>query len=260
MKALSRYAELKRKGVDTVRFIITENYDDMSIKAAQETAKFLIEMPNLVLGLSTGGTPIGTYKELIKLHEQEGLDFSGVTTFNLDEYVGLDPFHIQSYHRYTWDNFLSHVNIKEENVHIPPGVFQNSKQVLKEYDDKLAAAGGIDVQILGIGGNGHIGFNEPSEVLHAHTHVANLTEETIQDNARFFTHEQEVPKQAIAMGVGDILKAKHIILIASGEEKAEAIKHTFSSRITTTWPSSLLQLHPSLTIVIDRDAAKFLAQ
>ncbi|NGY70106.1 glucosamine-6-phosphate deaminase [Priestia megaterium] len=241
-----------------MRFIVTENYEEMSYIAAQETAKFIRENPKLVLGLSTGGTPLGTYQELIKLHEKEKLDFSQVVTFNLDEYIGLEPNHPQSYTRYTWDNFLSKVNIQKQNVHIPPGIFNDDKQVLKEYDQKMLEAGGIDVQVLGVGGNGHIGFNEPSELLNSHTHIASLTDKTIKDNARFFSNIEEVPRKAIAMGVGSILKAKHIIFIANGSEKADAVKKTFNGRITTDCPSSLLQLHANLTVILDKKAAKLL--
>ncbi|MGG3557868.1 glucosamine-6-phosphate deaminase [Peribacillus frigoritolerans] len=241
-----------------MRLIVTENYEEMSYFAAQETAKFIKENPELVLGLSTGGTPLGTYQELIKLHENENLDFSKITTFNLDEYIGLEPKHPQSYTRYTWDNFLSKVNIQKQNVHIPPGIFIDEKQVLKEYDEKILELNGIDVQILGVGRNGHIGFNEPNQFLHPNTHIVNLTDETIKDNSRFFLNIDEVPKQAIAMGVGSILRAKHIIFIASGDEKAEPVRKTFNEKITTHCPSSLLQLHANLTVILDKKAARLL--
>ncbi|WP_163536320.1 glucosamine-6-phosphate deaminase [Gracilibacillus sp. YIM 98692] len=240
------------------KWIVTKDYHEMSQKAAKEVSHKIKEQPNLVLGLSTGGTPVGTYQTFIELHKESDLDFSRVTTFNLDEYVGLSEDHPQSYTYYMWNNLFSEVNIDKNNIHIPSGIFEDENQVLREYDQKLAEAGSIDVMILGIGGNGHIGFNEPNEELKAGTHIASLTEETIQANARFFQDINEVPKQAVAMGVGDILQSKEIILIASGKEKAESIRATFNGKITLQHPSSLLQLHNNVTIIIDEEAASLL--
>lgn len=246
------------RDVPLMKIIRTENYEEMSYMAAVETAKCIKENPELVLGLSTGGTPLGTYKNLIQLYEEGKVDFSNVTTFNLDEYIGLEPEHFQSYTYYTWENFLKYVNIKAEQVHIPLGIFENEDQAVKEYNEKLIKANGIDVQILGVGRNGHIGFNEPQDYLHGATHIAKLTKETIRDNARFFSNIEGVPKKAIAMGVGDILKARHIIFIASGHEKAEAVYQTLHGHITTRCPSSLLQLHPNVTVIVDKEAAALL--
>lgn len=235
-----------------LQVFVTENYEDMSVKAAEEIAKQLIEKPNSVLGLATGSTPLGLYEKLI----QQKLDFQAVKTFNLDEYVGLAPDHEQSYSYYMWHHFFSKINIEKSNVNIPPGIFTDEQAVTEDYENRIHEAGGIDIQVLGIGHNGHIGFNEPNSSLNACTHIVQLAQQTIQANARFFSSMEEVPKRAITMGMGSILKARKIILLASGEEKAEAINKTLNGNIDTSFPASFLQLHPNVTLIVDKAAAE----
>lgn len=238
---------------------VAEDYKEMSAMGASEIAKQIIENPKLALGLSAGSTPIGTYQELIKLHETEKLDFSQITTFNLDEYVGLESDHPQSFAHYMWNKFLSKVNIQQENVHFPSGILNETDQTIKEYEQKIKEVNGIDIQILGVGQNGHIGFNEPNRFLNKNTHIETLTDETIKSNARFFNEINVVPKKAITMGIGNILETRKIIFMAYGSEKAYAVKKTLNGKITTEYPSSFLQLHPDVTVILDKEAAKFLS-
>ena len=238
-----------------MRLMITESYEELSKAAAEEFAKVIKEKPNAVLGLATGGSPVGMYKELIKMYEKNELDFSKVTTVNLDEYIGLNPEHNQSYRHFMNENLFNHININIANTFVPNGLADNLEVECKEYDKKIMELGGIDIQLLGVGNNGHIAFNEPDEQLSAGTHVISLTENTIEANSRFFENINDVPKKAITMGLGGIMKAKKIILIASGESKAEAIKGLFSGKITTDNPASMLQMHRDVTVVVDKAAA-----
>lgn len=239
-----------------MKVIIEKDYDSMSKKAAGLVRDEIEEKPNLILGLATGSTPIGMYKELIRMHKNEGLDFSKVKTFNLDEYIGLAPEHPNSYHTYMEENLFKHINIKEENTHIPDGKAEDTKKYCKEYDEKIEKLGGIDLQILGIGENGHIAFNEPAEKLTLGTHVTDLAESTIKANARFFDSIDEVPKTSITMGLGSIMKAKKIILLANGKNKAGVIKELLKKEyITTSIPATMLLLHPDVTVILDEDAA-----
>ncbi|WP_188698621.1 glucosamine-6-phosphate deaminase [Pullulanibacillus camelliae] len=240
--------------------IVTAHYEEMSQLAADQVAAFLIKKTNAVLGLATGGTPLGMYDRLIQMYHQGKVDFSHVTTFNLDEYIGLSKDHPQSYAYYMWHHLFSHVNVHQENVHIPPGVFEKQEQVQRDYEQAIERAGGIDLQILGIGENGHIGFNEPGMDLEVATHVVPLTEKTIQANARFFTSIDEVPRRAVTLGMGKIMQAKHILLLASGKEKARAIAQTVNGHIDPRIPSSFLQLHPHVTMIIDKEAAQELQE
>jgi glucosamine-6-phosphate deaminase len=242
-----------------IRLVITDDYLEMSRQAAEWVAREITTKPGLVLGLATGSTPLGMYKELIEMYRNGRIDFSQVTTFNLDEYVGLDPEHPQSYHAYMWKNFFSHININKEQVNIPPGKFGNGADVCSRYDEKIKQSGGIDLQILGIGRNGHIGFNEPDSSLSLKTHIVNLAPETIEANSRFFQQKEEVPKQAITMGLGSIMEAKAILLLANGRDKAAAIEKTLMGKVSTQTPSSLLQLHPNVTMIVDKEAARFVA-
>jgi len=214
--------------------------------------------PNCVLGLATGSTPLGTYRHLIGMHREEGLDFLRVTTFNLDEYLGLDPNHSQSYHRFMKDNFFDHVNIDPSKTHIPNGLAEDLKAECERYEKMIRDAGGIDLQLLGLGRDGHIGFNEPSSSLASRTRVKTLTEETVRDNARFFETEEEVPRFALTMGVGTIMEAREIVLLASGENKAEAVRATIEGPVSAEFTASVLQLHPKVTIVTDEEAASLL--
>ena len=241
-----------------MKLIITKNYEELSRAAAEEFAKVINKNPNAVLGLATGGSPVGMYKELIKMYQNNEVDFSKVTTINLDEYVGLNPEHEQSYRYFMNENLFKHINVDITKTFVPNGLAEDLAAQCKEYDEKIKELGGIDVQLLGIGNNGHIAFNEPDTELSAGTHVISLTQNTIEANARFFDNIDDVPKTAITMGVGGIMKAKKIILIASGESKAEAIKGIFSGKITTENPASMLQMHRDAVVIVDKDAAKLL--
>ena len=243
-----------------MRLMITESYEELSKAAAEEFAKVIKEKPNAVLGLATGGSPVGMYKELIKMYENKELDFSKITTFNLDEYYNLPAENNQSYHYFMYDNLFNHININIANTFVPNGLADNLEVECKEYDKKIMELGGIDIQLLGVGNNGHIAFNEPDEQLSAGTHVISLTENTIEANSRFFENINDVPKKAITMGLGGIMKAKKIILIASGESKAEAIKGLFSGKITTDNPASMLQMHRDVTVIVDKEAAKLIKE
>jgi glucosamine-6-phosphate deaminase len=235
--------------------IITKDYDEMSRLAAEIIAEQVVRKPNCVLGLATGGTPVGTYKELIRRHKEGKLDFSKVITFNLDEYVGLPTTHDQSYHYFMHDNLFNHVNVNPVNVHVPSGMARDFEEFCKWYEDEIDKAGGIDLQLLGIGGDGHIAFNEPGSSLASRTRLKTLTEETIKDNARFFKNEKEVPRFAITMGVGTILEAKKLLLIANGEKKAKTVGEFIEGPVTAQVTASALQLHPNAVVVLDEAAA-----
>ncbi len=230
------------------------DYNELSIKAAVLATAQISRKKNTVLGLPTGQTPMGMYQELIKKFQKREIDFSQVLTFNLDEYYGLSPEHPQSYNYYMWQTFFKYINIKKENVFLPDGITKNVQEECKYYESLIEEKGGIDLQFLGIGNNGHIGFNEPSIVLNSKTHLVNLSQATIQANSRFFDNIEEVPRQALTMGIGTILKAKKIILLASGQEKAPAIAKTIRGKVSTEVPASLLQLHRDVTIIVDVDA------
>ncbi|MCI9303766.1 glucosamine-6-phosphate deaminase [Clostridium sp.] len=241
-----------------MRLIITKNYEELSKVAAEEFAKVIKEKPNAVLGLATGGSPAGMYKEIIKMYKNNEVDFSNVTTVNLDEYVGLNPEHEQSYRHFMNENLFNHVNINIQRTFVPNGLAEDLEEECKEYDNKIKELGGVDIQLLGVGNNGHIAFNEPDDTLSVGTSVVTLTQNTIEANARFFDNIVEVPRQAISMGLGGIMKAKKIVLIASGESKAEAIKGLISGKITTDNPATMLQMHRDVTIIVDKEAAKFI--
>ena len=241
-----------------MKLIVTKNYEELSKVAADEFAKVIIEKPEAVLGLATGGSPVGMYKELIAKCKNNELDFSKCTSINLDEYIGLNPEHEQSYRNFMNTNLFNHINIDKAKTFVPNGLAENLEEECKNYDKKIEELGGIDVQLLGIGNNGHIAFNEPGEELSAGTHIISLTESTIEANARFFDSIDEVPRKALTMGLGGIMKAKKIILIASGEGKAEAIKGLFSGKITTENPASMLQMHRDVTVIVDKEAAKLI--
>lgn len=226
-----------------MKLIVTKNYEELSKVAAKEMADIIKSNPKAVLGLATGGSPIGMYKELIRMNKESEIDFSQITTVNLDEYVGLSGEHNQSYRYFMNENLFNHININKENTFVPNGLAENIEEECQNYDKKIAELGGTDVQLLGIGNNGHIAFNEPDNFLVAGTHLTNLTQNTIEANARFFDSIDEVPTTALTMGLGGIMKSKKIIVIASGKGKAEAVKEMLSGKINTNMPASMLQMH-----------------
>ncbi len=237
---------------------IVDDYHKMSAKAARIVADQLIRKKNTVLGLATGSTTEGMYRELVKMNRQNIIDFGNVTTFNLDEYIGLNPDHPQSYHYYMHHHLFDHVNIPAERIYIPAGNGEDIERICRDYDQKIKVAGGIDLQILGIGVNGHIGFNEPAGKLKTETHLVDLSAETIRANSRFFDSADAVPRRAITMGMGSIMHARTIMLLAGGKSKAGAIRKTVNGEITTTVPASLLQLHRKFILIVDREAASLL--
>lgn len=241
-----------------MRIFIEKNYRSMSKKAALLVASQITLKPNSVLGLATGGTPLGMYRELVKMYNRNEVDFSEVSTFNLDEYFGLSPDNPASYNYYMNENFFKYVNLLSSRTHLLNGMASDTQKECKEYEEKIRQSGGIDLQVLGVGSNGHIGFNEPGERLSVKTKLVELTEETIRANSRFFNSQDEVPGKAITVGMATILKARRIILLASGKNKAEAIKKTISGYVDTETPSSLLQTHPEAVLIIDEDAASLL--
>lgn len=230
------------------------DYADMSRKAARIIASQVTLKPHCVLGLATGSTPIGTYKELIRFHLEEELDFSNVTTVNLDEYYGLSPEHEQSYRYFMRQNLFDHINIPPENTHIPDGLTRDVARTCAEYDSMVSSLGGTDIQLLGIGDNGHIAFNEPHSFFFAQTHLVDLDEDTIKANARFFASEADVPRQAITMGMRSIFSAKLILLLASGPNKASAIARMIKGPIDPQLPASILQLHPNVVVIAEKEA------
>ena len=240
--------------------VVRESPEDMSKLSAEMIADVIRRKPRAILGLATGSTPLGTYKELIRLHKQEGLDFSRVTTFNLDEYVGLLHDHPQSYHYFMWENLFKQININAKNVHIPDGTAKDIPGFCRWYEEEIVKAGGLDVQLLGIGSNGHIAFNEPGSSLGSRTRVKTLDDRTRQDNARFFRNLDEVPKYAITMGIGTIMDSRQLILLANGAGKAEAIYKTCEGPITAMVPATIVQLHPKATIIVDKAAASKLTR
>jgi len=238
-----------------MQVIIKETYEEMSVEAGKIIKDAIHLKPNLVLGLATGSTPIGTYKELIRMHEAGELDFSKVVTFNLDEYVGLPSTHNQSYHYFMHENLFNDINIAPANVHVPSGVVKDFKAYCQWYEDEIAKVGGVDLQVLGIGSDGHIGFNEPGTSLASRTMIVTLTEETLSDNARFFDRSEDVPRFAITMGVGTIMEAKHCLLVANGEKKADPVAALVEGPITSQVTASALQMHPNATVIVDEAAA-----
>ena len=235
--------------------IIQKNYEQISKVAAQIVVDVLNAKPNAVLGMATGSTPLGLYQELVRLHKAGDLDFTRVTTFNLDEYVGLPVSHPQSYHYFMHENFFKHVNIQPQNINIPSGTTDNYPAFCEWYEQRITECGGIDLQILGIGSDGHIAFNEPTSSMASRTRLKTLAKQTIDDNARFFDKREDVPVYAITMGVGTILDARKLILLASGKSKASATAQTIEGPITSMVTASAMQLHRDAKVLIDEDAA-----
>ncbi|NCB91143.1 MAG: glucosamine-6-phosphate deaminase [Clostridia bacterium] len=241
-----------------MRIIITKDYDDMSRKAANIISAQIITKPDCVLGLATGSTPIGTYDKLIEWYKKGDLDFSEVSTVNLDEYRGLDHDNDQSYYYFMMNHLFKHVNINLDQTHVPDGTEPDSDKACTDYEAIVKSYGGMDLQLLGLGHNGHIGFNEPADEFPKFTHCVDLTESTIQANARFFEKMEDVPTQAYTMGVGTIMQARRILLVASGKDKAEIVKKAFFGPVLPQVPASILQLHSDVTIVIDEATASLL--
>src|SRR5207247_9894777 len=234
---------------------IFKTYEEMSRAAAMAVVDMLNTKPNAVLGMATGSTPLGLYQELVRLHKTEQLDFSRVTTFNLDEYVGLNVNHPQSYHYFMHEHFFRHVNIPPHNINIPSGTTSNYAAFCEWYERRIAECGGIDLQILGIGTDGHIAFNEPTSSLSSRTRLKTLSKQTIDDNARFFERREDVPVYAITMGVGTILEARQLVLVASGKTKAKAIAGAVEGPVTSMVTARALQLHRDAIVIVDEEGA-----
>ena len=236
-----------------MKFITVESYEKMSRSAANIISAQVIIKPDCVLGLATGSSPLGTYRQLVEWYRKGDIDFSGVTTVNLDEYIGLNGQNPQSYRYFMNQNLFSQVNIPLKNTFVPNGCAPNPADECEAYDRKIERLGGIDLQLLGIGLDGHIGFNEPDDYFVKNTHVVDLHESTVAANARFFKTKAEVPRQAITMGMISIMQAKKILLIASGPEKSEILNQAFYGPITPKIPASILQLHPDITIIYSKN-------
>lgn len=237
-----------------MEFIKVKNYDEMSEKACEILVDRMSKLQQPVIGLATGSTPEGLYKLLIDKYKKGELDFSNTVTFNLDEYVGLDDDDPNSYHYFMNDKLFNHINIPAENIHVPSGVAENIQQECLDYESAMKVAGQIDVQLLGIGQNGHIGFNEPGTAFDSRTHLVDLDESTIQTNARFFDSIEDVPTKAVSMGIGTILESKEVLMVISGASKQEAVKHLLSGEITEDVPASALHKHPNVTVIVDEAA------
>ncbi len=239
-----------------MEIIIKPDADAMSLEAARIVAHAVRARENPVLGLATGSTPLGMYRELVRMHREEGLDFSSTVTFNLDEYVGLPVEHSQSYHHYMHEHFFSRVAVKCS--HLPDGLAPDVDAHCRAYEDAIRAAGGIDVQVLGIGHDGHIGFNEPTSSLGSRTRIKTLTRDTIEANARFFDDPARVPHHVITMGVGTIMESRHLLVLASGRSKARIVAQAVEGPVTSMVPASALQFHAKCSLILDEDAASAL--
>ncbi len=237
-----------------MRIIVAENYEGMSRQAANILSSHVVLKPNCVLGLATGSTPIGTYQELIKRYNEGDLDFSQVKTVNLDEYVGLEPTHDQSYRYFMQTQLFDHINVKPENTNVPCGMAEDIEAECARYNEVIRSMGGVDVQVLGMGHNGHIGFNEPAEEFEKETHQVELAESTIEANARFYSNRDEVPRKAVTMGIQSIMQARQILVVVSGEGKADIVERAFRGPVTPAVPASILQMHPDVILVGDKAA------
>ena len=242
----------------TPTVMVCDDAQTASLQAAELFADAIRARPQIVLGLATGGTPVPMYKQLIRLHREEGLDFSQVRSFNLDEYIGLPPEHPQNFRVFMQDHLFDHINIPPGNTLVPDGRASDIAAQLVDYEAAIKAAGGIDLQLLGLGHNGHIAFNEPGSAADSRTRVVELTPETIENNARFFTSMDEVPRTAITMGIGTILAAKRIVMLAFGQQKAAAVHRALQGEVSTECPASFLQTHRDVTFILDQAAASLL--
>lgn len=239
------------------KIVVCQDDDAASIKVAEIIADAIRANTRIVLGLATGGTPVDAYRELARMHQQEGLDFSEVTSFNLDEYIGLGPGHPQSFRYFMQQHLFDHVNIRK--THVPDGLATDIAGHSAAYEEDIRGAGGIELQLLGIGSNGHIAFNEPGSAVDSRTRAIDLTPDTISKNSRFFPSIDDVPRRAITMGIGTILEARRIVLMATGKGKAAAVRRAIEEDPDVSQPASLLQCHRDVTFVLDRDAASELA-
>ena len=243
-----------------MRVIITKDYDEMSVWAANYVAKRIIDFKPtaerpFVLGCPTGSSPLGLYQHLVKLNKSGVLSFQNVVTFNMDEYVGLDVNHPESYHSFMWNNFFNHIDIKKENVHILDGNAKDLNAECAHYEEMIAAAGGVELFMGGVGPDGHIAFNEPGSSLASRTRIKTLTTNTIQANCRFFDNdESKVPKQALTVGVGTVMDAREVLIVCNGHGKARALQHAIEGGVSQEWTISALQLHPHAIIVCDEAA------
>lgn len=243
-----------------MKIIEAKDYQDLSRKAANIISAQVIIKPTSVLGLATGSSPIGTYKQLIEWYNKGDIDFSQVRTVNLDEYKGLEPGNSQSYYYFMYENFFKHINIDLKNVHIPNGLEEDVTKECQRYDQIISSLGGIDLQLLGLGNNGHIGFNEPYESFNRTTHCVELAQSTIDANARFFETREEIPRYAYTMGIGNIMSADKILLIVSGKGKSQILKEVVEGPILPSVPASILQLHKDVTVIADQEALSLLAK
>ncbi|MFD0828951.1 glucosamine-6-phosphate deaminase [Neobacillus sp. M.A.Huq-85] len=237
-----------------MKIIEVKDYQQMSERAAEYIMEKVLDHPSITLGLATGGTPTGTYQNLIKDHQKNGTSYQHVTTFNLDEYIGLAGTDKNSYRYYMDENLFNHIDIKKANTFVPIGNGRNIEEECNRYEDLLAGHGGIDLQVLGIGSNGHIGFNEPGTSFQSKTHIVNLAPSTIEANARFFNRPEEVPTQAITMGISTIMKSKEILLLVSGDSKRDAMYQLIHTELNENFPASVLKNHPCVTIIADEAA------
>ncbi len=237
-----------------MRIVRAKDYNDMSRKAANILSAQVIMKPNCVLGLATGSTPVGTYAQLVEWYNKGDLDFSNVTTVNLDEYRGLNRENDQSYYYFMNEHLFGKVNVNHERTFLPDGTEKDSEKACADYNQIIEDVGGVDLQLLGLGHNGHIGFNEPGDVFKAKTHCVDLTETTIKANQRFFASIDDVPRQAYTMGIQTIMQARKILVVVSGEDKAGIVKEAFFGPITPRVQASVLQLHPDVTVVADEAA------
>lgn len=237
-----------------MRIVETKDYNDMSRKAANIISAQMILKPDSVLGLATGSSPIGTYDQLVDWYDKGDLDFSQVRSVNLDEYRGLDHENDQSYYYFMHKHLFDRVNINIENTNVPDGTEPDAEKECKRYEELIRSYGGVDLQLLGLGHNGHIGFNEPAASFAPETHCVDLTESTIEANKRFFASADDVPRQAYTMGIGTIMRARKILVVVSGEDKAEIVAKAFFGEVTPEVPASILQFHPDVTIVADAAA------
>jgi glucosamine-6-phosphate deaminase len=243
-----------------VEVLIFDEKESASQYAAKIFAKQMREKSDTVICLATGSTPLLLYAELRRQHEEEGLDFSVITSFNLDEYVGLESDHPSSYRYFMQQALFDHVNMKSDRVHLPNGMSDDVPATCEDYENDISAAGGIDLQVLGLGSDGHIGFNEPSSSLASRTRIKTLTQETREDNARFFDSPADVPRHCITMGIGTIMEARQIVLLAFGERTAAAVQQVVEGPVSAMWPATILQMHSSVVVLLDEAAAASLSK
>ncbi len=237
---------------------VFDNERQVAQAGAALIATQLLDEPESVLGFATGSTPLGVYAELVRLYEEGVISFGDATTFNLDEYYGIRRDHNQSYYYFMMENLFSKVNLPQENIHLPNGDAEDPVEECHAYEEAIAEAGGVDLQLLGIGRNGHIGFNEPSAVFQRATHLVDLTDDTIEANSRFFDSAADVPRQALSMGIGTIMDAYKILMVATGKNKAEAVRDMIQGNIDPQCQASILQVHPNVTVLLDKEAASLL--